>query len=195
MDTAVGTPVLQVTFTLTRGDFVRGFLVHSMRTIRWISGITGALGVLLAIGIMLPSPDAAPGPEPVDAVLEFFAMAIGYPALLAVVAVIQFRGMREQAKTMTWSFFPDRIECVSALSQGTMKWQGLVRVRESKSAFLFYPNRAAFSIVPKHALTAEGIQTVRRLAIDGVGKKRVKVDFAAYQAGHRSRLDSTSSPE
>jgi len=145
---ASDTAVLQTTFTLTGGDFVRGLLVHSKWTIRLISGVPAGLGVLLTIGMMLPPRDGVPRHPPVDAVVEFFAIAFGYPVLLAIVTIFRFCGIREQARTMTWSFFPDHIECVAASSQATMKWEGFVRVRETRSAFLLCPQRSLLSIVP-----------------------------------------------
>ena len=54
-----------------------------------------------------------------------------------------------------------------------MPWAAFVRVRESQSAFLFYPQRGGFSLVPKQALGGAGVETLRRLVVEKLGQHAI----------------------
>src|SRR5689334_13798651 len=114
----VEAPVIAVRFTLSLGEYVRGFLFHFGRVVRWFSGLVGGFGVLAVLAAL--SADASSPPHSVVPGLVFIAIGSAFPLLIAFIAVMESPG--RYGRLDTWSWFPDRIHCVTATSSGTMPW-------------------------------------------------------------------------
>jgi len=174
--------VVEARVTLTRADFVGASMPYFWRRFRW--GFYGCL----AVGLLMLWPVLSPATDRPSAgilpPIEFLTLAALSPVLAWLIPFLQFRRVPEEKRTCTWSFYPDRIDVVSATSRGTMQWSTFEKIQEMKSAFLLFPHKAIFYIIPKSTLSPEGVRQLRQLSVAALGKN-VKVDFAAYQAKDR----------
>lgn len=71
-----------------------------------------------------------------------------------------------------WSVSDEGISVVGPLSTGDMKWEAIVKVRESKSDFFFYTSKSFSLFLPKRVLTNEGqIAELRQLLRGKLGNR------------------------
>ena len=170
---------MQVTLTLS--DFVRPWRLRAWRLYRWVAYPCLILGLLILMP-RPPEPDGSPASH--AGAIEFLAIAAALYAFTWVVPVLQFRSVPADKRTCNWSFYPDRIECSTAVSRGTMQWNAFVKIHETKPAFLLFSHASLFAIIPKRTLSADSVLKLRRMSIEALGAKHVKIDFAAHQANN-----------
>ena len=78
----------------------------------------------------------------------------------------------------TWVLGPDGLSTSSIgvggakLGSSELSWQSVVRVRESRGAFLISPSRNAAVVLPKRALSPAEVEAVRALLADKGAKPK-----------------------
>jgi len=69
---------------------------------------------------------------------------------------------------------PEGIEISMLHSHGELKWSGVVQARETRSAFLLFPQRGlAHLLLKKSFATQEDIESCRQLLRENVGKAKL----------------------
>ena len=79
-----------------------------------------------------------------------------------LVRTVQVRNMSKQLKSApsaqgnhTWSFSDEGIKIVGPLSAGDIKWEAIVKARESKTDFFFYTTKHFALFLPKRVLAGD----------------------------------------
>lgn len=161
-------PVAVAEVVLTGSEFAAASLFVTLRALRWI------LAFWLAIGLLTLALSLRPGPAAPRSTtgLILVGMAFAIVLLSWVSARLQFRRLPAGRKRYMWRFFEDHIEMASAVGDARNQWELFVRVVETRSLFLFFPQRNICQIVPKRAFPDElQIDEVRRIAKKKLGRQ------------------------
>ena len=160
-------PVATATVDLTAREFAAASTMITMRALRWLIAIWLGICVLNLASFLI----AKPGSPKSLSGFVLIGVALGLFVLTWAGALLRYRRLASDRKHYTWRFFDDHIETESALGSATFQWRLFVRVRETRSLFLFFPQRNLCHVIPKRAL-ATGLQVneVRRLAKTTLGK-------------------------
>ena len=159
-------PLIEAHVVLRPAEFARGSFEMSLRVFRWAI----ALWIGLACLMLLVAFGPAAEPSSLRSALGVIGALVALVTLLWFGALYQFHRLPTHLKTCTWRFYPDRIETAGELGSATFQWRALWRVRESKSLFLFQPQRNLCYIVPKRVLGAGAVSELRRLAVETLGR-------------------------
>jgi hypothetical protein len=153
---------INVRVHLTMKDLVPAVMVLSLRRYRW--GIA-ALAVLVAVGIVQFWMNG----HTVAENLDLLATMILFPPVFAIVA--SYVTARSYLKNTPiaqgehrYSFSEGGIDFTGPHSQGTIRWTGLTRGWETRSAFLLYTDKSRALAIPKRFFATEyNIQAFRSL--------------------------------
>jgi hypothetical protein len=82
--------------------------------------------------------------------------------LTILLRTVQVRNLSKQLKSSpsaqgnhVWSFSDDGIKVMGPLSTGEIKWEGIVKARESKTDFFFYTTKRFALFLPKRVLAGD----------------------------------------
>jgi hypothetical protein len=152
---------------LTASEFASASAMVTMRALRWVIAIWLGVGLLNLVSSLI----AKPGTPRSVVGFVLVGIAVGLFLLVWASALLQYRRLTPDRKHYTWRFFDDHIETESALGSATFQWRVFVRVSETRSLFLFFPQRNICHLVPKRAFPNDSqIGEVRRLAKATLGK-------------------------
>jgi len=66
---------------------------------------------------------------------------------------------------------PDGLFIAGRLGEGTMKWAGFTRFRETRSQFVLFIRQGAFCIIPKRAFSGREVEEFRNLLAHNITRK------------------------
>lgn len=164
--------VITVEVTYSEADYARALRFMSRRQIRIFNCMIVIGAVVFALLLYRADPAA----------FHWWAM----PAIaglgiffFGLIRLSHRWGIGRQLKSMPsaqgphlWEISDDGIKATGPLSSVDMKWQAILRVRESKDDFLFYTATRFSRFLPKRVFAnEEEIGDLRRLIIEKLGPK------------------------
>lgn len=170
---------MEINYELTQQDFQEAVLAHRRRSVgaRWTWRIMKVLGILLialmVIGIL--SGSAQPREEWLPNFAPFFGAAAVWAALIWAgpwwSARNQFLKQPSAKGARSLALDDAGLHWRWTGGSADIQWMNLIRAHESKHLFLLYSSPACFNIVPKRALSPEGLACFRGLLQQHIAAK------------------------
>jgi hypothetical protein len=159
---------MQIDYELTLRDFIDAFTAHRYRTVsrKWLTrlfmSITLLLAVLLLIGVLVK-----PNPQDTKILMPYFVFVFLW---IGAMLVLPRWSARRQFLKQPGAHGP-RTVLLDATGvhwrwnggSSDIDWKNYIRAVEGKSQFLLYTSPACFNIIPKRALSSEGLIELRHM--------------------------------
>jgi len=157
---------MQISYTLTERDLREALTVHRDRTAfrKWLFRVFPLVSFLFcAFGVMQSV--MHPGEEKLATYVPVLGVgiiwAIGLWGGPRYTANKQFEGNKVMQLPLTLGWDDAGLHSTCEVSSGDTAWNALFDWREGESVFLLYYSPASFFVVPKRALTSEGLAEFR----------------------------------
>jgi YcxB-like protein len=159
---------MQIDYELTQGDFIEAFTAHRYRSVgrKWLTrlfmSITLVLAAILLSGLIL-KPDA----HDAKILTPYFVFTFLW---IGAMLVLPRRSAKKQFLKQPGAHGPRTI-LIDAMGvhwrwnggSSDIAWKNYVRAVEGRSQFLLYTSPACFNIIPKRALSSDGLLELRRI--------------------------------
>lgn len=159
---------MQIDYELKESDFIDSFAAHRNRNIfskwliRLLMSFAVLVGVFLALGLIIrPSAQDTKNLMPFfGLILMWFGLLWGLPRWNARRQFLKQPGAQGKRSVF---FDGSGIHWRWNGGSADVTWKNYVRSLEGKKQFLLYTSPACFNIIPKRALTLEGLLELRAL--------------------------------
>jgi hypothetical protein len=159
---------MQIDYELTQRDFIDAFTAHRYRSvvrkwlIRLLMSITLILAVVLLIGLIVK-----PNAQDAKILMPYFVFAFLW---IGAMLVLPRWSVRKQFLKQPGAQGP-RTVLIDATGahwrwnggSSEIAWKNYIRALEGRSQFLLYTSPACFNIIPKRALSSDGLLELRRI--------------------------------
>jgi hypothetical protein len=159
---------MQIDYELTQREFIDAFTAHRYRSVarKWLTrlfmSITLVLAVILLIGLIV-KPDA----QDAKILMPYFVFAFLWIGPMLVLprwsARRQFLKQPGAQGPRTVLIDPTGVHWRWNGGSSDIAWKNYVRAVEGKFQFLLYTSPACFNIIPKRALSSDGLLELRRI--------------------------------
>jgi len=159
---------MQIDFELRQDDFVESFAAHRNRNIfrKWLIRLLMSFAIVVAL-ILALTLIVRPNAEGTKSLIPFFGLILMWVALLWGLpwwsARKQFLKQPGAQGQRTVSIDDSGIHWRWNGGSSDIAWKNYVRSLEGKKQFLLYTSPACFNIIPKRALTPDGLIELRAL--------------------------------
>jgi hypothetical protein len=159
---------MQIDYELTRMDFTESFAAHRNRNKvgKWVTrlfmSLTLVLAAILVFGLVVKS-----NAQDAKTLMPYFVVVILW---IGLTRILPRWNIRKQFLKQPGAQGP-RTELVDAAGvhwrwnggSSDIAWKNYIRAVEGKNQFLLYTSPACFNIIPKRALTQEGLLELQGL--------------------------------
>ena len=159
---------MQIDFELRQDDFVESFAAHRNRNIfrKWLTRLLMSFAIVVAL-ILALTLIVRPNAEETKSLIPFFGLILMWVALLWGLpwwsARKQFLKQPGAHGQRTVLIDDSGIHWRWNGGSSDIVWKNYVRSLEGKKQFPLYTSPACFNIIPKRALTPEGLLELRAL--------------------------------
>jgi hypothetical protein len=105
-------------------------------------------------------------------VIIVFGLLVIPPLFLYVSAWFRCRSLPPGQRSTQWRFSGGEVKIEAAVGRKTVTWEAFRQARETGSAFLLFPSRKVFYVIPKRAFhEREHVQSFRGLLGEKLGRR------------------------